>query len=211
MNFSSAQILDLVVLAVLAGAAIIGAINGFFKSIIGVAVIGGSIFLGSKLGPLAAPKAIDWIYPHISDKVLAFANKRGIIPADLTPAQTDDLLKSLMKPAGRVVCGIIIAILCMILFGFLGTLIEKGIDSAPVIKGTNKLLGALMGVILAFLVFYILVFAFSKLGMGDYLAGKFEGSIAYRFLYSCVPNSEDAIGINLPYIGELDLKSLFKK
>ncbi len=210
MNLSSSMILDIAVLAFIVIAAIVGAIKGLFQSIIGFAVIGVSIFAGYRLAPLVTPKAVEWVYPRISDKLLDLAAKRNIDLSLLNQEQTDSLLKSIMTPATRIVCWIIIAIICMILLGLVGTLVSKLIEKTPGVNGTNKLLGAVLGAFLAVLVCYMLVFGISKAGMGGVLAIKFEDSIAYKILYSLVPKSSDVIGINLPGIGEIDLKELFK-
>ena len=210
MNLSSSMILDIAVLAFVVIAAIVGAIKGLFQSIIGFAVIGVSIFAGYRLAPLVTPKAVEWVYPRISDKLLDLAAKRNIDLSLLNQEQTDSLLKSIMTPATRIVCWIIIAIICMILLGLVGTLVSKLIEKTPGVNGTNKLLGAVLGAFLAVLVCYMLVFGISKAGMGGVLAIKFEDSIAYKILYSLVPKSSDVIGINLPGIGEIDLKELFK-
>ena len=210
MNLSSSMILDIAVLAFIVIAAIVGAIKGLFQSIIGFAVIGVSIFAGYRLAPLVTPKAVEWVYPRISDKLLDLAAKRNIDLSLLNQEQTDSLLKSIMTPATRIICWIIIAIICMILLGLVGTLVSKLIEKTPGVNGTNKLLGAVLGAFLAVLVCYMLVFGISKAGMGGVLAVKFEDSIAYKILYSLVPKSSDVIGINLPGIGEIDLKELFK-
>ncbi len=210
MSLTSAQILDIVVLVFVAGAAIIGAIRGFFKSIIGVAVIAGSIFIGYITAPMVTPSVVNFLYPRISDKLLEFASRRAIDFSDLTQEQTDTLLKSLMTPATKIACWVVIAIICMIVLGFLGTLIGKAIDQAKAIKSTDALLGAVLGFVTAFLICYLLVFGFVRVGMGDFLAEKFSGSIAYKILYSCVPKASGVIGIELPFVGEIDLKELFK-
>ncbi len=210
MNLSPATIFDIVVLAVIGMAAVLGAIKGFFKCCIGVVVIGGSIFIGYKLAPLVTPKAVEFVYPKIADKLIAFATKRGIDLSLLNQEQTDSLLKSLMTPATRIACWIIIALLCMFILGFAGTLLGKVIEKTPGVKGTNRVLGAVVGAVMAFIVCYMLVFAFARLGMGDFLAQKFDGSIAYKILYSCVPKTTGSIGIDLPFIGEINLKDLFK-
>ena len=157
------------------------------------------------------PKAVEWVYPKVSDKLLAIAQKKNINLSLLNQEQIDSLLKSIMTPATKVVCWIIIAILFIILLGLLGTLIGGMIDKLPGIKATNKILGALLGAFLALLVCYMLVFGISRVGMGGAFESKFEGSIAYKVLYSCVPKSSDVIGINLPGVGEINLKDFFKK
>ncbi|MBQ9912569.1 MAG: CvpA family protein [Firmicutes bacterium] len=210
MNLNPSQIFDLVVLIVIAIFAILGAIKGFFKSCIGFAVIAGSIFIGFKVAPPVTPKVVEWLYPRISDKLLNFATKRGLNLSGLTQEQTDSLLKSLMTPATRICTGIVIALVCMLILGFLGTLIGKMIDKAPGIKGANSVLGAVLGAATAFIICYLLVFAAVKLGMGDYFAQTFDSSIAYRILYSCIPKTAGSIGIDLPFIGEINLKDLFK-
>ncbi len=210
MSLTAPQIFDIVVLAVIVMAAILGAIKGFFKSCIGIVVIAASIFIGYKVSPLVTPKAVEWVYPRISDKLLAYATKRGIDFSSLTQEQTDSLLKSLMTPAAKIVCWIIIAIVLMFVLGFLGTLISKAIENAPAIKGADALLGGVLGAVMAFLVCYLFVFAFAKAGMGEYFAGKLDGSIAYRILYSCVPKAAGSIGINLPGIGEINLRDFFR-
>ena len=155
MNLNAGQILDIAVLIFIAAAAIAGAIKGLFKSIIGFAVMGVSIFAGYKLAPLITPKAVEWVYPKVSDKLLAIAQKKNIDLSLLNQEQTDSLLKSIMTPATRVVCWIIIAILFMIVLGLLGTLLGGAIDKVPGIKATNKLLGAVLGAVLALLVCYM--------------------------------------------------------
>ena len=211
MNLNAGQILDIAVLVFIAVAAIAGAIKGLFKSIMGFAVIGLSIFAGYKLAPLVTPKAVEWVYPKVSDKLLAIAKKKSIDLSLLNQEQIDSLLKSIMTPATRIICWIIIAIVFIVLLGLLATLLGGMIDKLPGVKATNKVLGVVLGGFLAILVCYMLVFGISRVGMGGAVESKFEGSIAYRVLYSCVPKSSDVIGINLPGVGEINLKDFFKK
>ena len=211
MNFSASQILDIVVLAFIAVAAIVGAIKGLFKCVINFVVIGLAVFLGYKIAPLVNPKVVDWVYPKVSDKLMAIAQKKNIDFSLLNQEQIDSVLKSIMTPVSRVVCWIVIAVVLMILLGLIGTMLSSIIEKTPGMKATNKTLGAVLGAVLAILVCYILVFGISKLGGGGAIQSRFPDSIAYKVLYSLVPKSSDVIGINLPGIGEINLKDFFKK
>ncbi len=211
MNLSASQILDIAVLIFIAAAAIAGAIKGLFKSVINFVVIGVSVFAGYKLAPMVNPKVVEWVYPKVSDKLMVIAQKKGIDFSLLNQEQIDSVLKSIMTPVSRVACWIAIAILLMIVLSIVGTILSKVIESTPGIKGTNRVLGAVLGAVLALLVCYMIVFGISKLGVGGAFLSRFEDSIAYKVLYSCVPKSSDVIGINLPGIGEINLKDFFKR
>lgn len=201
--------IDIIVLAFLALSMIRGAIRGLFKSVIGLAALGVSIAAGYFTAPLISPKAVDWLYPKLEEKLLAYTEaKFGLVPGENFEAT----IKPTLQPYANTIVWVLISILVFIILEVINHAIQNSLKDKPVINAMNRLLGACMGLVVALAICFGLVYATAKLGVSEVLADKLNDSMVYNMLLSFVPDGvilESKI-INIPFIGEINLEELFR-
>ena len=210
MELSISMIVDLSVLAFLLLFIIIGAIKGLFKSLIGVVVVAGSVYLGYRFSPALTPKAVEWVYPRISGKLASFiGSKFGYDMSTVTPETMQRVMTPVLSPVVRVVLWALITVIALLLLGFVGGLIGKLIKKTDGLKSFDRTMGAILGFITAFAICFLLVFGISKFGMTDFIGEKIDGSVSYKILNAFVPDSTGSIVVDLPVFGEVHLDQVF--
>ncbi len=205
----SMNTIDIIVLIFFVFSIIRGAVRGLFKSIIGLVSLGASVAAGYFAAPLISPKAVDWLYPRLEEKLLAYTEaKFGLVPGENFEAT----IKPTLQPYANTIVWVLISILVFIILEIICNAIQKSLKDKPVLNAMNRLLGAGMGLLVALAVCFGLVYATAKLGVSEVLADKLNDSMVYNMLLSFVPDGvilESKI-INVPFIGEINLEELFR-
>lgn len=212
MSLTTGNIIDIAVLAFILIKVIAGAIRGAFKSVIGLVVLGVSVFLGYYISPMLTPGVVDWVYPKISDKLTGLAAEKLGMAAELISAESlESTVKPVLNKPARIVLWVIISVVALLILDIIAKLINKAIKNTPILKGANRGLGAVIGLVVSFAVCFGLTFAISAVGLSDYAEQKTDGSVSYQFFSGLVPKrvkNESGV-INIPVIGEVNVSELF--
>ncbi len=201
--------IDIIILVFLAFSIIRGAIRGLFKSVIGLGTLAGSVAVGYFTAPLISPKAVDWLYPRLEEKLIAYTEaKFGLVPGE----NFEETIKPTLQPYANTIVWVLISVFAFILLEIICNAIHNSMKEKPVINAMNRLLGACFGLVVAVAICFGLVYAAAKLGVSEVLADKLNDSMVYNMLLSFVPDGvilESKI-IEIPFIGEINLEELFR-
>lgn len=206
MQMASSQVLDLVVLGILAVSIIIGAIRGLFKSILNIAIVVVSFFASKLISSWCATIVTDFVYPKLSGKLTGFVSGKIGFDVSLLDAEKMEIaIKSVLLPIVRYIIWIIIGIVIFIIFSLIGKMISKLIEDSDIAKKTNRILGAVLGLLTSLVVCFLIVFGVNKFGLMEATKAKFPDSIALNTLSHLLPENSEKIAINLPGMGEISL------